>query len=122
MLRLHAQRPFTYDKVIAILTTPKHPDDLEEFIEQQWRELPELGLMRDVLEAAHQIISDDDQNFPDPGGLVRDPKLKKRGVTKEQVRQILDAVAVTTGMIVIKTWQDRKTFHNGWANYRICLA
>jgi hypothetical protein len=102
MLRLHRRRPFTYDKVAKILTTWTRPDELEEFIEKTWRELPELGLMRLVLEVAHEKSKEHDLNFPDPGMLVGDPRLVRRRTTKDQIRHILEAVAVTTGMVVIQ--------------------
>ncbi len=60
-----------------------------------------------VLEVAHDKMSEHDQNFPDPGMLVDDKRLSSRKVKKEQVRHILEAVAVTTGMIVIK---NRETY------------
>ena len=102
MLRLHQRRPFTYDKVAKILTTRTPPNQLEKFVEKVWRELPELGLMKLVLQVAHEKCSEHDANFPDPGMLVGDSRLAKRGMTKPQVRNILDAVAVTTGMVVIR--------------------
>lgn len=101
LLRLHRQRPFTYDKIEKILTTFKPPSLLPAFIEEQWRELPELGLMRDVLTVAHEKAADDDQNFPDPGMLIGDMRVKKHKVKKGDVVDILNAVAVTTGMIII---------------------
>jgi len=107
MLRLHQKRPFTYDKVAEILTTVNHPDKLEAFIENKWRELPDLGLMKLVLEVAHEKSSEHDQNFPDPGMLVGDSRLAGRHVTKEQVKHILEAVAVTTEMVTIK---DRQSY------------
>jgi len=107
ILRLHQQRPFTYDKVAKILTTWTYPEQLDGFIEEVWRELPELGLMKLVLQVAHEKMEEHDQNFPDPGMLVGDGRLSKRNVNKEQVKHILEAVAVTTGMIVIK---DRTTY------------
>jgi len=102
ILRLHKQRPFTYDKVAALLTKWTNPDDLEDFVEKTWRELPELGLMKLVLEVAHEKSTQQDNNYPDPGMLVGDPRLARRRVTKEEIRHILEAVAVTTGMVVIK--------------------
>jgi hypothetical protein len=107
MLRLHRKRPFTYDKVAKILMTWTHPDELETFIETTWRELPELGLMKVVLQVAHEKCVEDDRNLPDPGMLVGDSRLARRKITKDEVKSILDAVAVTTGMIVIT---DRKTY------------
>jgi hypothetical protein len=98
---------FTYDKVAEILTTINHPDELEAFIEKTWRELPDLGLMKLVLEVAHEKSAEHDKNFPDPGMLVGDSRLALRHITKEDVRHILEAVAVTTGMVVIK---DRQSY------------
>src|SRR5206468_766355 len=40
ILRLHKKRNFTYDKVVRLLTTWKHPDELLTFIEETWREMP----------------------------------------------------------------------------------
>jgi hypothetical protein len=88
--------------VAKILRTWTHPDKLEAFIEQTWREMPALGLMRLVLEVAHDKVEEQDQNYPDPGMLVGDRRLTERHVTKDQIRSILEAIAVTTGMIVIK--------------------
>jgi len=102
MLRLHNQRPFTYDKVATILTTWTRPDKLEAFIEQVWRQLPELGVMKLILQVAHEQMEEHEKDFPDPGMIVADKRLVKRGITKEDVTHILQAVAVTTGMIVIK--------------------
>lgn len=107
ILRLHQRRPFTYDKVAKILTKWTHPNKLEAFIEATWRELPNLGLLRLVLEVAHEKSVEHDQNFPDPGMLVGDARLARRNIDKPQVRHILEAVAVTTGMIVIR---DRVTY------------
>jgi len=107
MLRLHQKRPFTYDKVAEILTTVNRPDQLEDFIEAKWRELPDLGLMKLVLEVAHDKSAEHDQNFPDPGMLVGDSRLTSRHITKEQIKHILEAVAVTTGMVVVK---DRQSY------------
>jgi len=97
----------TYDKVAEILTTANHPDRLEAFIEAKWRELPDLGLMKLVLEVAHEKSAEHDQNFPDPGMLVGDSRLSARHITKDQVKHILEAVAVTTGMVMVK---DRQSY------------
>ncbi len=107
MLRLHQRRPFTYDKVAEILTTCKRPDELEAFIDEKWRELPDLGLMRLVLEVAHEKSVEQSQNFPDPGMLVGDNRLLARKVNKDEIKHILEAIAVTTGMITIR---DRGTY------------
>ncbi len=102
MLRLHQRRPFTYDKVATILRKWKHPNNLEAFIEKTWRELPDLGLLKLVLDVAHEKSAKHDKVFPDPGMLCGDSRLEVRGVDKDQVQYILEAVAITTGMIVIK--------------------
>lgn len=106
LLRCHQLRPFTYDKVAKILTTWIHPDKLEDFVEETWRELPELGLMRVVLTVAHEKMREQEQNFPDPGMLVGDERLVRREVTKEKVKHILEAVAITTEMVVIRNRKD----------------
>lgn len=102
MLRLHQQRPFTYDKVAKILTTRTPPAKLEAFIEKTWRDQPAAGLMKLVLQVAHDKCAQDDRNYPDPGMLVGDQRLAQRGVSKGEVRSILEAVAVTTGMVAIR--------------------
>ncbi len=102
MLRLHKRRPFTYDKVAKILTTWVHPSKTESFIEETWKELPEMGLMRLILEIAHEKMEKHNVNLPDPGMLVDDPRLVERQVTKGQIEHILEALATTTGMIVIQ--------------------
>lgn len=58
--------------------------------------------MKLVLQVAHERMEQHDKDFPDPGMIVADTRLVKRGVTKQDVMHILEAVAVTTGMIVIK--------------------
>jgi hypothetical protein len=107
MLRLHQRRPFTYDKVAKVLTKWKPPNKVNDFIETTWRELPELGLLKLVLEVAHDKSTEHDRNYPDPGMLCGDSRLAKRNIDKPQVEHILEAVAITTGMIVIK---DRKRY------------
>jgi hypothetical protein len=102
MLRLQQQRPFTYDKVATILTTWTHPEELEDFVEKTWRELPEMGLMRLILEVAHEKMDRHVNNFPDPGMLVDDSRLIARKITKQQIKSVLEALAVTTRMIVIQ--------------------
>jgi len=58
--------------------------------------------MKLVLEVAHEKTVEQDKNFPDPGMLVGDSRLLARNVTKDEIRHILEAVAVTTGMVVIR--------------------
>jgi hypothetical protein len=105
MLRLHQLRPFTYPKVAKILKTWKPPNEMEAFIEEQWRDLPKAGLMRKVLEVAHEKMLEHDHNYPDPGMLVGDKRLAN--IKKDDVKYILEAVAVATGMITIR---NRKTY------------
>ena len=61
--------------------------------------------MKVVLTVAHEKSAEHDQNLPDPGMLVGDNRLSKRRVTKDDVKHILEAVAITTGMIVIRNQQ-----------------
>lgn len=101
MLHLHAKRPFTNDKVEQILTTWTHPDELENFVDFVWRELPELGLMGDVLKVAWEMQDVDEKNFPDPGTVVANPRIRKRKVTREQVGHIIEVVQISTNMVLI---------------------
>ncbi len=101
MLRLHKRRNFTYDKIARILTTWTHPDDLVRFIEEIWRELPELGLMRLILTVAHDLITQDSTNLPEVGMILADPRIRKKKVKREDVVTVLEAVQITTRMITI---------------------
>jgi len=101
LLRLHKERPFTYDKIATILTTWKHPDDLINFIEQVWKEMPDLGLMKLVLEVAHEQLVKDDTNPPEPGMILADERVRKRKLTREGLIHILEAIQLTTHMILI---------------------
>jgi hypothetical protein len=106
LLRLHKRRSFTYDKIEKILTTCTHPNDLERFIEDTWREIPDIGLMRLVLQVAHDAMQTDETNLPDPGMILADPRIKKQKVKREDIIHVLIAVQVTTGMLVIKNDKD----------------
>ncbi len=44
----------------------------------------------------------DDRNFPDPGIIVGDARIRARKISKEDVIHIVEAVAVTTQMIIIR--------------------
>ena len=101
MLRLHKKRNFTYDKVAKILTTWKHPDESSAFINEVWREMPELGLMRLILTVAHDLASGDATNLPDPGMIVGNERIRKKRIPKEDVIRVLLAVELTTHMITI---------------------
>lgn len=107
LLRLHKRRPFTYDKIAKILTTWTHPGDLVKFIEETWREMPDLGRMKLVLKVAHELVAADDSNYPDPGMVVADPRCRAKKVTKEQVIHILEAIQIGTQMVLIR---DRKNY------------
>ena len=106
LLRLHKKRPFTYDKIRTILQTWNHPDYLEDFIKKTWKEVPDIGLMRLVLEVAHKAIETDDTNLPDPGMILANSTIKDRKVKREEIIHVLNAVQITTGMIVIKNSSD----------------
>ncbi len=106
ILRLHNTRPFTYDKVSNILTTWTHPDDLATFIEDTWKKMPELGLMKLVLTVAHELVEKDSTNFPDPGMILADARIRERKVERIQLIHILEAIQVTTQMILIHNEHD----------------
>ena len=106
LLRLHKSRPFTYDKIAKILTTWKEPDELEGFIEETWKEVPDIGLMKLVLTVAHDLIQSDEVNLPDPGMILADPRVKGRKIERKEIILVLNAVQIATGMIVIKNSND----------------
>jgi hypothetical protein len=102
LLNLHKRRPFTYDKVAKILTTWTHPDDLEQFIEQTWKELPDLGLMKLVLQVAHEQMEKDEMNLPEPGMILADDRIRKRKLTRPDLIHVLETIQITTQMILIQ--------------------
>ncbi|MBI4392575.1 MAG: ATP-binding protein [Euryarchaeota archaeon] len=105
LLRLHKRRPFTYDKIEKILTTWTYPDDLEAFIEETWREMPDLGVMKLVLQVAHEQMTKDDTNVPEPGMILADERIRKRKLRRPELIHILETIQITTGMIYIKNPQ-----------------
>jgi hypothetical protein len=106
MLELHSQRRFTYDNVARILTAFKRPDNMIPFIDKIWRELPDLGLLKLVLDEAQEIVAANTRNCPDPGMIVEALRRKDRLVKKEDVITLLQAVQIATGMIVILNDKD----------------
>jgi hypothetical protein len=106
LLRLHKKRPFTYDKIEKILTTWVHPDEIEQFVEETWKEIPDIGLMKLVLQVAHDAITTDDTNLPDPGMILADSRIKAKKVKREDIIHVLNALQITTGMIVIRSNTD----------------
>ena len=101
MLRLHYKRPFTHDKLVETLTTWKHPDEVEDFVNEIWTTLPNLGLMRTVLEVAWQHQIDDETNLPSPGMILGDPKVRALKLPLQKLYAILETLVTTTGMVVI---------------------
>ena len=106
LLRLHKRRRFTYDQVAAILTTFKRPGNIITYIDKMWRKLPDLGLMKLILEVAHENVIADSKNYPDPGMIVAGLRAKGRDVKKEDVIHVLQAIQLTTGKIVILNTND----------------
>lgn len=102
LLRFHAERPFTYDKLAEILTSDLLPEELDVFIEGKWRELPDTGLIRDVLEVAHEQMDKDAKNYPDPGMIAGHPQIQQRGVARNEIAKILEVIATGTGMLLIR--------------------
>src|SRR5207245_6121767 len=116
-MKLHKKKPFTYDKVAKIVTTWIHPDDLEGFIQQTWKELPDLGLMRLILQIAHEQMEKDEANVPEPGMILADDRIrqmtipandpadltKRRKLVREDLEHILEAIQVTTQLVLIVT-------------------
>jgi hypothetical protein len=106
MLELHSQRRFTYDNIAKILTTFKKPDNMIPFVDKVWHELPDLGLLKLVLDQAQEIVEANTENCPDPGMIVEALRRKNRSVKKEDVITLLQAVQIATGMIVILNDKD----------------
>jgi len=102
ILRMNAVRPFTHDKLVTILTTWKRPNEEVEFIQTVWETLPDPGLMRDILEAGYAAQDADANNFPEPGMILADNRIRARGLTREQLIHVLEAIAITTEMLVIR--------------------
>jgi Histidine kinase-, DNA gyrase B-, and HSP90-like ATPase len=114
MLRLHKKKPFSYDKVIKIFTTWTPPNDLEGFIQQTWKELPDLGLMELILRVAHEQVEKDQTNLPEPGMILADDRIRKwtiptedgkgrRNITRADLEHILEAMQITTQLVLITT-------------------
>jgi Histidine kinase-, DNA gyrase B-, and HSP90-like ATPase len=107
MLRLHQRQPFTHDKLAEILTTWTHPDRVEEFAKVTWETLPNLGHMRTILEVAWQHQQEEDTNVPTPGMILGDPRVRPLKIPQQKFNAILETLATTTGMVVIK---DERTY------------
>jgi len=52
------------------------------------------------------LVQTDETNFPDPGMILADPRIKKQKVKREDIIHVLIAVQVTTGMIIIRNTND----------------
>ncbi len=102
ILRLHRERPFTHAQVKKILTTWTYPNELEDFIQSVWEELPEPGLLREILDIAYEIQDKDTKNYPEPGMILADEGIRARGLTRSELVQILEAVSTTTQMVIIR--------------------
>lgn len=102
MLRLHKKRPFTHDKIKEILTTWKRPDEVEQFVESVWAQLPDLGLLAEILEIAWAHMNKDEHNYPEPGVVIADSRMLKRGISRQDVVRIIEAVQIATQMILIR--------------------
>ncbi|HZY91762.1 MAG TPA: ATP-binding protein [Thermoplasmata archaeon] len=101
ILRYHRQRPFTHTKLVEILTTWRHPSELEAWIKELWASLPELGILRLILEIAWDAQAKDVTNRPDPGMILGDERIRKRKLSRTKLTGILEAVQTTTGLLSI---------------------
>lgn len=102
ILRKNSIRPFTHDKLETILTTWVRPSEELAFIQGVWETLPDPGLMRDILEVAYEAQDADSHNFPDPGMVLANERIRARGLTRDQLIHVIEAIAVTTEMLVIR--------------------
>jgi hypothetical protein len=114
MLRLCKRKPFSYDKVARIFTTWTHPNALPEFIQQTWKELPDLGLMKLILQVAHEQMEKDHANLPELGMILGDDRIRKwtiptddgtrqRNLTRADLEHVLEAMQITTQLVLITT-------------------
>ena len=106
LLNLHKTRRFTYEQVAAILTTFKWPQNMIPYIDKTWRKLPDQGLMKLILQVAHENVVADSKNYPDPGMIIAGLRAKGREVKRDDIIAILQAIQVTTGKIVILNDKD----------------
>ncbi|MFV2045079.1 MAG: ATP-binding protein [Anaerolineales bacterium] len=102
ILRRHNERPFTYDRLAEILTSDLLPEELDDFIDVKWLELPDTGLIRDILEVAHELMDKDAMNYPDPGMIAGDQRIRDRGISRNEIAKILEVIALGTGRLIIR--------------------
>jgi Histidine kinase-, DNA gyrase B-, and HSP90-like ATPase len=102
ILRLHRRRPFTHSKLVELLLDWRPPAGFDTVIERVWRELPDLGTLRLVLELAWEAQSKDVTNFPEPGMILVDARIRARKLERGQLVGILEAVRTMTGLIEVQ--------------------
>jgi Histidine kinase-, DNA gyrase B-, and HSP90-like ATPase len=99
ILELHRERGISQERVAEILTSRIFPEAMVRHVEDVWRQQPEPGLMRVVLQVIWETQRRNQANRPDPGMIVVDPRMERRKVTKDHVLTIVRAVALDTQMI-----------------------
>lgn len=103
ILRLHSQRRFTYDQLKEILTNNVGPQELIDFIEDQWQNSPDPGLTRLLLEATWEDQRHDDSMKPTIGAVTKTVRENGREVDRDDVEDILRAIQTMTGGMVTVT-------------------
>jgi hypothetical protein len=99
LLRLHKRRRFTHQQIIDILTNSEHPTDLVEYVEEKWEETPEPGIMGEILQIGWEAQKKNRVNKPSIGMVLADERILEREVPKKKVANVIEAVAVSTGMV-----------------------
>ncbi|SFL67230.1 Histidine kinase-, DNA gyrase B-, and HSP90-like ATPase [Halogranum rubrum] len=99
LLRLHKRRRFTHQQIVDILTNDQHPDELVDYVGEIWQETPEPGLMREILDIGWDAQTKNPVNKPAIGMVLGDENILERGIEKQKVANVIEAVAVSTGMV-----------------------
>jgi hypothetical protein len=101
LMKRQYQRPFTHDKIEDLLTTWVSPADWISRIDKVWKKMPETGKMKAILRAAWAIQESARKDPPDPGAVTMNPEVAKWNMTVDDVRKIVEALAIATSQVYI---------------------
>lgn len=102
LLRRHEERPFNTASIETILTTWVHPSKQIKFIDEIWKRLPDLGLLKLILDIAEEQIAKQKINYPHPAMILTDRRAIKKGLDMEKVENTLKTIQLVTGEIVFR--------------------
>lgn len=97
ILKLHSQRRFTHDQIIALFTNDVDPGQLVGFIEDTWSDSPDPGLTREILMLVWDDQQNDDLEKPDIGAVARALRRDGWEVRRQDVVHVLQAIQTMTG-------------------------